>query len=232
MEMGILAKVVSYSKDGEVSCFCPRGFSMKGVDLLWRSASNVRRVSNQLDAIVSEVESLLEEPLSFKVELRDREDGNLADGDDEWIYTYYWFRYHVRSRGKSGKLSHLGYVIFAISLWRPEDEQNQGWIGAQSAKLYVGFSPDDYDFSEYFYLDGSGKNAIAKANPPYIWSFGEDRKSSHLPFFFCLPLLNLGSREDLRREVIRPLSDLLESEFLTQDSAFANARYPYKTPRK
>lgn len=207
---------------------------MANADDLWRSASNLRHASPQLNAILSEIESLIEEPtLSFLVSSKDWTDGYLSNEPDQWLYPYYWFRYPIRIREENGKRSRSGFIVFAISLWRPEDEDGRGWVGAQSAKLYVGFSPkDDPNFSQHLHLNGSGKNPSGKSKPPYLWLFGSNKGNNFGldPFFFCMPLLQIESRQDLKREAIEPLSELLKPGPANQKSAFSKVRFCYKIP--
>jgi len=190
-------------------------------DKLWQSFANVVRISDEAEALLESLETVLEgqDFGRFLVDLEDSAD-EVVTNDSDWCTIYYWVSYRVLER--MPKPASRGMLAIGLSMFRNEDLAGNEWEGARSAKLYAGFAPTARAWTEdTLVVDGNGNSPSAKPISSRRWgTVGRDGKSPS--WFFCVTLASLQSRKDLVREVVDPLSKLINGA--AEDIAFAGCR--------
>lgn len=188
-------------------------------DVLWQSHANAARAGREIDALIIALRDLLADGGlgSFRIDVESEYEVEL-ETDQGWTVGYSLYAYKlVPARGRAVC---RGWVTFGVSFWRAEDERGVGWEGAQVAKLYVAFWPAKGDgwTADDLFVDGSGQSLDTVPHTPWRWRGSGSRAMSEA-WFFCLRMLDLRSRADLDREVVKPLRSLLEGH--SDERAFA-----------
>ncbi len=179
-------------------------------DILWLSFANASRAGDEIDALVQALRDLLADGGlgSYRIDLSTEDEEN-HETDQGWAtgYCLYTFKL-VPARGRS---INRGTIALGISFWRAEDERGAGWEGADTAKLYVGYSPPrSLGWTPAkLVLDGAGQSLDSAPLSPCRWR-GTGPGGLAEAWFFCVRLMALRNRVDLEREVARPLRLLLD----------------------
>lgn len=195
---------------------------MPEADTLWQSYANACRAGVEIDALMEALRELLADGGlgSLRIEVDSEENSDLQS-DQGWAvgYALYSFKI-VPARGRA---VNRGYLSLGVSLWRPEDERGAGWDGAQTAKLYVGFSPPRAAgwSTESLVLDGAGQSLDTTPLSSRRWR-GTGPNGMSEAWFYCIQLFALHSRTQLEREVAIPLKFLLENR--SEEHAFAGSQ--------
>ncbi|MBB6122937.1 hypothetical protein [Sphingobium subterraneum] len=195
-------------------------------DQIWLSIANSKRIFDEADALAEALQDCLAEvrpaiePETFYEE---------GYEPDEWTTTAYLLAHLVRKT--PGLPASGGHVTFLISLWRPEDEQGVSWSAARQAKLYVGFQPSarvDGWTMETLCIDGDGNSIKAKPGSDFLWH-GTGSETMRRAWFFCVRLAGLENRDEVRREIIDPLTRLFAN--VPEKEAFAGCEATIPVPK-
>jgi hypothetical protein len=177
-------------------------------DVLWQSFGNVVRAGIEADALLEAVEAALgiTDFPPFEIGIEDWHDETLED-ELEWVTTYVLWSYRIYER--KPRRASRGMLALAVSFYRNEDMARGGWNGARQAKFYVGMAPSAKAWTaETLVLDGAGASSVAKPISSWRWCTAAE-PSLAAPWFFCVRLAALQSRQDIVREIITPFVHLL-----------------------
>lgn len=177
-------------------------------DAIWASMSNAMKIAEEAEALVVLYDrAILSHDFGrFQIDTDDWTDESLND-DGNWCAFYHLTGYRVHER--TPRLASRGMLSFGISFYRFEDEAGDSWAGARRAKFYVGFAPVARAWTpDTLLVNGSGVAPTASPISDQRWGIkGRDEQVGS--WFFVVALDALCGLDDFRREVLNPVSILL-----------------------
>lgn len=195
-------------------------------DAIWESTRNAVRIAQEAEALIGAYDQMIQShPFGpFEIDIDDWSDETLRDEHD-WISFYYLVNFRVLER--TPRLASRGRLALAMSLHRLEDEAGDNWPNAKRAKLYVGFAPTSKAWdADSLYVNGSGSAGNGERLSEFRWGV-RDKAGGIMSWFFAVALEGIESREDFVREVLSPITLLLNGG--ADEDAFAHSQSLLRT---